>query len=164
MDKAGESEQLSFLDLVKKHEGIIFKLVNLYARDQEEKKDLVQEIMYQAWKGFAKFEGRSSFSTWLYRICLNTILTIQRKKQVVTYRDDLEELNNYVEESVTGSVEAKMLYKAIRSLPETDRALISLHLDGYEHAEIAEIIGLSEGNVRVKLHRIKKTLTNRLNG
>ena len=152
----------TFVDLVKKHEGVIFKLVNLYASDEEERKDLVQEIMYQAWKGFGKFEGRSQFSTWLYRICLNTIFTQKRKKTLVEFRDSLEQIAPVAQESISGSIEARLLQRAIRTLPETDRAIISLHLDGYDNAEIAEIIGLTDGNVRVRLHRIKKVLTNLL--
>lgn len=149
----------SFMELMKQHEGIVFKLVNLYATDLEDRKDLVQEIMYQAWKGYAKFEGRSSFSTWLYRICLNTIFTQKRKKHPIEYKESLDLISPKVENQVTGSMEAKALYAAVRALPEADRAIISLHLDGYDHADIADIIGLSEGNVRVKLHRIKKQLT-----
>lgn len=149
----------SFIEQMKQHEGIVFKLVNLYAADAEDRKDLVQEIMYQAWKGYAKFEGRSAFSTWLYRICLNTIFTQKRKKNIVDYKESLEQYSPTVDESFSGSMEARLLYRAIRSLPEADRAVISLHLDGYDHADIAEIIGISEGNVRVKLHRIKKQLT-----
>lgn len=152
----------SFIEQMKQHEGIVFKLVNLYAADAEDRKDLVQEIMYQAWKGYSKFEGRSLFSTWLYRICLNTIFTQKRKKSIVDYKESLEQYSPKVDESFSGSMEARLLYRAIRSLPEADRAVISLHLDGYEHADIAEIIGISEGNVRVKLHRIKKQLTNML--
>lgn len=152
----------SFMELMKQHEGIVFKLVNLYATDSEDRKDLVQEIMYQAWKGYSKFEGRSSFSTWLYRICLNTIFTQKRKKHPVDYKESLELVSPAVENQVTGSLEAKALYAAVRSLPEADRAIISLHLDGYDHSDIADIIGLSDGNVRVKLHRIKKQLTNML--
>lgn len=149
----------SFIEQMKQHEGIVFKLVNLYAADAEDRKDLVQEIMYQAWKGYSKFEGRSAFSTWLYRICLNTIFTQKRKKNIVDYKESLEQYSPKVDESFSGSMEARLLYRAIRSLPEADRAIISLHLDGYDHADIAEIIGISDGNVRVKLHRIKKQLT-----
>jgi RNA polymerase sigma-70 factor (ECF subfamily) len=110
-----------------------------------------------------QFEGRSSFSTWLYRVSLNTILTQKRKNGRHKLGTELDELSAIVPENSSMSVEAKMLYKAIRALPETDRALISLHLDGYAHSEIAEIIGLSEGNVRVKVHRIKKHLTEQFN-
>ncbi|HEX5668199.1 MAG TPA: sigma-70 family RNA polymerase sigma factor [Chitinophagaceae bacterium] len=149
----------SFIAQMKEHEGIVFKLVNLYAADGEDRKDLVQEIMYQAWKGYPKFEGRAAFSTWLYRICLNTIFTQKRKKNILEYKESLELYSPKVEEPFSGSMEAKLLYRAIRSLPEADRAIISLHLDGYENADIADIIGISDGNVRVKLHRIKKQLT-----
>lgn len=151
------------MDMVRAHEGIIYKLVNLYAMDLEDRKDLVQEIMYQAWKGIGHFEGRSSFSTWLYRVSLNTILTQKRKQGNLRVEAGVDELSAIAPETASMSMEAKLLYRAIRALPETDRAIISLHLDGYSHSEIAGIIGLSEGNVRVKVHRIKKHLSDTFN-
>lgn len=151
------------MDMVRTHEGIIYKLVNLYAMDAEDRKDLVQEIMYQAWKGIEHFEGRSSFSTWLYRVSLNTILTQKRKQGKMRTDTGVDELSAVAPETASMSMEAKLLYRAIRALPETERAVISLHLDGYSHNEIAGIIGLSEGNVRVKVHRIKKHLSDTFN-
>lgn len=157
------SKEKEFLGRIREHEGIIFKLVNAYAADAEEKRDLIQEILYQAWKGYAGFQGRSAFSTWLYRLCLNTIFTSRRKQQPVQYRDDWEEDTRETDEDPQLRMEAKMLHKAIRSFPDTDRALILLHLEGYDHASIAEMIGISEGAARVRLHRIKKQLINMLN-
>jgi RNA polymerase sigma factor (sigma-70 family) len=143
-------------------QGIIFKLVNLYARDKEEQKDLCQEIIYQAWKGWSSFRGEAKFSTWLYRISLNTLLTYQRKAKPIRYQD-LESLDYSVYAEVGAGEEARLLYKAIRSLPETERALISMHLDGYEHAEISSMAGITENHVAVKLHRIKSKLKQILN-
>ena len=153
-----------FLQQIRDNQGIIFKLVNLYARDREEQKDLCQEIMYQAWKGWPSFRGDAKFSTWLYRISLNTLLTYQRKARPIRYQEDLESLGHSVDAEAVGGEEARLLYRAIRSLPETERALITMHLDGYGHTEIATMAGITENHVAVKLHRIKSTLKQILNG
>ena len=157
-------QEKEFLHLVKQHERIIYKLVNVYAADEEEKQDLIQEILYQAWKGYAAFEGRAAFSTWLYRLSLNTIFTFRRRESRGGVRANSAVPEPWANEQANTSLEAKMLLQAIRALPELDRALISLHLDGYAHAEIADVTGLTESNVRVRVHRIKKHLITTLNG
>lgn len=145
-----------FLAKLKEHQNIIFKLVHLYANSEEDKKDMYQEIALQAWKTHENFRGDAKFSTWLYRLCLNTIFTIQRKANKIEYTDTIK----YEEEFTTAqnSGEADRLYKAIRTLPETERAIISLHLDGYDNKEIGELIGITPNLVGVKLHRIKQHL------
>lgn len=151
-----------FLEQVRLNQGIIYKLVGLYANDDEEKKDLYQEVLLQVWKALPAFRNDSKFSTWLYRICLNTIFTQQRKKHRVDYKDSLEELSPSVENNSIQLEDAKRLRLAIRQLSESDRAIISMHLDGYEHAEIADMLGISGNHVAVKLHRIKQLLANLL--
>ena len=145
-----------FLSQLKDNQNIIYKLVHLYANNDEDKKDLYQEIVLQAWKTFAVFRGDAKFSTWLYRICLNTIFTIQRKVNRIEY----SETSKFEETHFTISVneEAERLYKAIRTLPETDRAITSLHLDGYDNKEVADIVGVTPNLVAVKLYRIKQQL------
>ena len=152
--------ETAFLELVKLHQGLIYKLVGLYARDSEEKKDLYQEVLLQAWKGWPSFRHESKFSTWLYRICLNTIFTRNRKKQYVDYKDSLEEISPAIQNGGIQQEDALRLRQAIRKLTETDRAIISMNLDGYENREIAEIMGISNNHVAVKLHRIKDQLSN----
>jgi RNA polymerase sigma factor (sigma-70 family) len=152
-----------FLSLIKANQGIIYKLTGLYAADAEEKKDLCQEIICQAWKGWPLFKGEAKFSTWLYRISLNTILTQKRRKKIIDYREDLEPIAASVEQNTIQQENSRRLHRAIRELVETDRALISLHLDGYENGEIAEIVGITANNVGVKLHRIKNQLAKILN-
>ena len=139
------------------------KLVGLYAQDQEEKKDLCQEIIYQAWKGWPGFRGDAKFSTWLYRICLNTLLTYKRQRKPVQYTDDFEPFDKGQPDSQSAGEETAALYRAIRSLPETERALITMHLDGYGHEEIAAMAGITENHVAVKLHRIRAKLKSTLN-
>jgi RNA polymerase sigma-70 factor (ECF subfamily) len=152
-----------FLQQIRENQGIIYKLVSLYARDADEKKDLYQEIILQAWKGWPSFRQESKFSTWLYRICLNALLTAKRRKHLVDYRDNLENLPHAVDPDAGSGEEGRRLHAAIRALPETEKALISLHLDGYGHAEIADIVGITENHVAVKLHRIKTKLKDQLN-
>ncbi len=151
-----------FLEQVQANQGIILKLVGLYANSVEERKDLYQEILFQAWKGFSTFRGDSKFSTWLYRISLNTILTSQRKAGRVEYRETIEETSLADEHDSLKHENSRVLRSAIRQLPETERAIITLHLDGYTNPEIADIMGISANNATVKLHRIKNQLINQL--
>lgn len=161
----GNKDHLSeaaFLEAVKNSQGIIYKLVGLYANDAEERKDLYQEVLLQAWKSWPGFRGDSKFSTWLYRISLNTILTQKRKPLRIAYMESLETVDFGSSEQSVKKEETERLRKAIRSLPETDRALVSMHLDGYENPEIAAVLGISVNHVAVKLHRCKQQLANLL--
>jgi RNA polymerase sigma-70 factor (ECF subfamily) len=146
-----------FLSQLKEHQNIIYKLVHLYATSEEDKKDLYQEILFQAWKTFPSFRGEAKFSSWLYRLSLNTIFTILRKTNRIKYTDTFK----YEEQLTTPSAndEKERLYKAIRTLPETDRAVVSLHLDGYDNNEVGELLGITPNLVGVKLHRSKQQLT-----
>jgi RNA polymerase sigma factor (sigma-70 family) len=154
--------ETQFLDQVRQNQGIIYKLVSLYATDAEEKKDFYQEVLLQAWKGWPAYRQEAKFSTWLYRICLNTIFTLQRKKQRVDYKDSLEAFSPAVQNKTVENEDAVRLHLAIRQLQETDRAIISMNLDGYENSEIGEIMGISNNHVAVKIHRIKQQLANHL--
>jgi RNA polymerase sigma-70 factor (ECF subfamily) len=145
-----------FVSRLKEHQNIIYKLVHLYAHTEEDKKDLYQEIVLQAWRTYPAFRGDAKFSTWLYRLCLNTIFTIQRKINRVEYTDTARFEETYF--TTSGNDERDRLYKAIRTLPETERAIISLHLDGYDHKEAGELLGITPNLVAVKLHRIKQQL------
>lgn len=154
--------EAQFLEQVRQHQGIIYKLVGLYANDREEKKDLYQEVLLQAWKSWPAFRNDAKFGTWLYRICLNTILTQKRSQRKVDYKESLETIAPAVLNGAVQKEDALRLRQAIRQLPETDRAIISMNLDGYENAEIAEMLGITNNHVAVKLHRIKQLLGNLL--
>ena len=154
--------ETQFLQQVRQNQGIIYKLVALYANDAEEKKDLYQEVLLQAWKGWPAFRQDAKFSTWLYRICLNTIFTQVRKKQRVDYKESLEDIAPAVHNTSLQNEDGARLQQAIRQLPETDRAIISMNLDGYENGEIGDMLGISNNHIAVKLHRIKQQLANTL--
>lgn len=152
----------AYLQKIEDHKGIILKVVNLYADNLEDRKDLYQEIVLQSWGAYARFEGTSKFSTWLYRISLNVALTfLNKNKKATKIKEQLNEPIYF--EPFELSERADFLYRAIKQLQQLDRSIIMLHLDGFDNTEISEIIGLSKGNTTVKLHRIKQQLTNILN-
>lgn len=150
----------TFLEQVRQNQGIVYKLVALYARDAEEKKDLYQEVLLQAWKAWSNYRGDAKFSTWLYRICLNTILTQRRRAQKIDFVESLEPLAPVIRNGTEEKEDATRVQQAIRRLSETDRAIISMHLDGYDNTEVSDLIGISVNHVAVKLHRIKQQLAN----
>ena len=155
------ASEKEFTQLIDQNRGIIYKVIRLYVNHEEDERDLFQEILFQAWRSYPRFKGQSKFSTWLYRVGLNTVLTFKRRPQLVVPHEDLSILKATIEEK-TLPEETEALYIAIRELNEIDRMIISLHLDGYENEEVAEISGLTKNNVAVKLHRIKETLTKKL--
>ncbi len=148
----------SYLQKIETHKGIILKVVNLYADDYDDRKDLYQEIVLQSFSAYARFQGNSKFSTWLYRISLNVALTYLSKRKKINTIKAATLTENYVE-PIELSERADFLYRAIKQLPEIDRSIIMLHLDGFDNTEISEMIGITRGNANVKLHRIKQQLT-----
>ena len=152
-------KEKEFLEKIRIHQGIIYKLVHLYAQSAEDKKDLYQEIVLQAWKGYPSFRAEAAFGTWLYKLALNTIFVVQRRQSKETPADTTLFENSMV---ANHSDEAERLYKAIRTLPDTERAIISLHLDGYGNNEIGEMLGVTANMIGVKLYRAKGQLANLL--
>lgn len=151
------------LPKLQQHAGILHKIVRLYVDDPEDRRDLYQEMLYETWRAFPGFRGESAFSTWLYRVALNTALTFRRKSLRRVPTSGLDALENLPADDLPAlSAEAELLYQSIRALPETEKALITLHLDGYDNDTIASISGLTKNHVSVKLHRIKTTLENQL--
>ncbi len=147
-------KQNEYIKLIQKHNGIIHKVIGLYVDNQEDKKDLHQEILLQAWKSYKNFKGQSVFSTWLYKVALNTVLTFNKKHKK---NEDLEKIDQ-IESDPDTKDNSEILYHIIKSLSEVDRMLISLHLDGYKNNEIADITGMTQNNINVKIHRIKSKI------
>ena len=153
------SDEQRFLSLMREHQRIVLRLTGLYANDADERKDLEQEVLLQAWRGFASFRGEAKFSTWLHRVALNTILTQKRRPTVVERHDALDRDPHAVHDPRPALDEADRLRDALRQLPETDRALIALHLEGFDNGEVAGILGITANHAGVKLHRIRTRLT-----
>jgi RNA polymerase sigma-70 factor (ECF subfamily) len=144
----------AFIQIIREHERLIYKVCSLYTNNTEDKSDLYQEIILQAWKAYPQFKGAAKVSTWLYRIALNTAISINRKKRVTPHYEE-NILLNFPDPMDSHDDQYRILYKAISQLPELERALILLYLEDRSHTEIAEIMGISVSNVGTKLSRIK---------
>ncbi|MFY8025756.1 MAG: RNA polymerase sigma factor [Sediminibacterium sp.] len=150
----------SFIQLLNQHQKIIHKVCNLYLNWQEDKEDLFQEITLQAWKAYGQFRGDAKFSTWLYRVALNTAITFFRKEKKKDFIDSVAEMPDHIHFTEKDSIEEKTqaMYKAIASLSKIDKAIVMLYLEDYSYAEISEIIGITANNIAVKMNRIKVKL------
>ncbi|MFZ6001654.1 MAG: RNA polymerase sigma factor [Bacteroidota bacterium] len=149
--------EAQFTNLIQQNKAIVFKVIRMYIRHEDDAQDLFQEILYQAWRSVKNFKGDSKFSTWLYRVSLNTVLTFKRRAVLVTPHDDLASLQ-VASTDGEHQDEKQLLYMAIRSLNEVDRMIMMLHLDGYSNEETAEITGLTKNNVAVRLHRAREVV------
>lgn len=147
--------ETAFLTLMAEHQGIIHKICRLYRDSREDREDLFQEITFQLWKSFPSFKGNSLISTWLYRIALNTAIASYRKEKPTI--DYVETLPEFVEEPQNEELilRQERLLTAMKQLSESEKAIIALYLDDLSYLQIAEILGISENNVGVKINRIK---------
>lgn len=136
----------------------IFRLCMGYVNNTDTAKDLAQETFIKVWKQLPKFRNESSIGTWIFRIASNTCLRqIQKENKMPKSELPLEIKDEILEISIEKDLQ--FLYQCISELKEVERIIISLELEDMNQKEIARIVGLSEGNVRVKIHRIKEKLT-----
>ena len=160
------SLEKEFLEKIEKHKGVIFKISKMYMDNFDDQKDLFQEITFQVWKAYPTFEGRSQFSTWLYRIALNTAIIFLKseKRRSFIQNDEVENFkitqNDYNEDE---ELKLKKMYEAIHQLNTIDKALIFYYLEDFSGKEMAEQLGITEVNARVKLNRAKEKLKELIN-
>ncbi|GGE94894.1 DNA-directed RNA polymerase sigma-70 factor [Chishuiella changwenlii] len=152
--------QQEFLNLIDQHKGILHKVSKMYMDDIEDQNDLVQEIVLQLWKSYERFQSKSQFSTWMYRVSLNTALTYFKKEKKKSDRYTFLENLDKVDETDTLEKETQLelFYKAVHELNKVEKALIFLFLEGQSHKEIASNLGITEVNARVKLNRTKEKI------
>lgn len=151
--------QKEFLEKIENHKGMIFKISKMYVDNPDDREDLYQEIVFQLWKSYQDFEGKSQFSTWLYRVSLNTALTFLKTEKRKPDNGFLHENIDVAEEnSDEKETQLHLFYKAIHELNPVEKALIFLFLEGQSHKDIAQNLGISEVNARVKLNRTKEKL------
>lgn len=154
-----------FILLLEVNKGILYKVARTYATEEEEIKDLIQEISIQVWKAFPKFNSQYKFSTWLYRIALNVAISNLRKESKRTSnREPISERFVQIEAPADDSQQEQIsqLYQVIGELKSFDRALMLLYLEEKPYLEIADILGISESNVATKLSRLKKILKEKI--
>ena len=153
------ASEKAFISLLNEHQKIIYKVCNLYMDMHSDREDLFQEITLQAWKAYGNFRGDAKFSTWLYRVALNTAITFFRKdkRKPDTYlTDTLPDTGNEPYDPIEEQVRA--MYAAIGELSKIDKAIVMLYLEDYSYQEIGDMMGISANNVAVKMNRIKTKL------
>ncbi len=147
-----------FMSRISDCAGLIHKIAAIYTDRKEDGEDLLQEILYQSWKSYPSYRNDSKFSTWLYKVSLNTALVYRRKKGRMTTESFNDEVIEKTDSSYFENDEKMTLMTAIKELSKTDRLIITLYLEGYNYKEIAEITGLSNENSATRIHRIKTKL------
>jgi RNA polymerase sigma-70 factor (ECF subfamily) len=152
--------QQAFLKQINENKGIIHKVAKMYMDNALDQEDLFQEIVMQLWKAYPSFKGTSKFSTWMYRVALNTAIVFFKKDNRKVDKASLNEEIEIADHSDSHEKEEKIayLYKAVQELNQIEKALIFLFLENQSHREIAQNLGISEVNARVKLNRTKEKL------
>jgi len=152
--------QEEFVRQVQANQGIIQKICGLYGQTQPDREDLFQEIIVQLWKAVPKFQEQSRFSTWLYRVALNTAISDFRKKRRALPVIQTEVASLEIEsEIIDGKDERlKTLYAAISRLQEIDKAIVMLYLEDKSYDEMEDIVGISASTLRVRMNRVKEKL------
>jgi RNA polymerase sigma-70 factor, ECF subfamily len=154
-----QKAEKEFEQHIKEHELLIYKVCRMYAYTTADREDLFQEIVIQLWNAYPKFRGESKFSTWLYRVALNTAITgLRKKKDFIESREPAQLPERISEENGDHEEELLQLYKAIGQLNEIEKAIVILYMEDRSYEEMEEIIGLSQVNLRVKMNRIKEKL------
>ncbi|MEQ8364842.1 MAG: sigma-70 family RNA polymerase sigma factor [Cyclobacteriaceae bacterium] len=157
-------QQQAFEQFLETHKQLIVKVAGIYCGDPEQRKDLVQDIILQLWKSFPSYNNAYALSTWMYRIALNVSISFLRKESTrkKTYEgvhqqgDLLYYQDPYMEERL------QLLYQHMEELKPMEKAMLILHLEGRQHTEIAEILGMTVSNVSTKIHRIKTLLKSKV--
>jgi len=150
-----------FVKIISENQGIIHKVCSIYCDSEEDRRDLFQEILAQLWKSYATFRNESKFSTWMYRVAINTAITSfkkikrqpdQKSLEIESVQIENEEYDPEVEEQIL------LLHKAIAQLSGIEKSIVLLFLENKDYEEIAEITGITRNYVRVKMNRIKHKL------
>jgi RNA polymerase sigma factor (sigma-70 family) len=154
-----EREQ-EFLNRIESHKGILYKVSKMYMDTYDDQQDLFQEIICQLWKSYDSFRNESQFSTWMYRVAVNTAIVFLKKEKRKVDKYDIASDNIKEEEGDSQIKESQIehFYKAVQKLEKIDKAIIFYQLEGFSHKEIGNNLGISEGNARVKLNRAKEKL------
>ena len=154
-----------FAQTVAEHKSTIYTVCYMFSQDADEVNDLFQEVLVNLWKGFESFEHRSDIKTWIYRVALNTCISIDRKKKkvrtILQRRQSEVRLTmdiNLFEDRDEDTLQVDMLHKRISKLQPFDRAIVLLWLENLSYEEIGQIVGISTKNVSVRLFRIREQL------
>lgn len=153
--------ETTFLKLVNRHKGIVYKASRIYADSVEDREDLQQEILIQLWKSYQNFKGNSEFSTWMYRVAINTAITyLKKEKQRSGSHTEVPHHFEVQQEDYNPAKDRQLeiFYSAVQELNPLEKAVIFYFMEGMSHKEIGNNLGLSEGNARVKFSRTKEKI------
>lgn len=143
--------------MIREQKATIYTVCYMFSKDKEEIDDLFQEVLVKLWQGYDSFQGKSDLRTWIYRVSLNTCISIDRKKKRRKTQPLLEGVDLFDKNDADNS-QTDMLHERIGKLQAFDRAIVLLWLENLSYEEIAQIVGISVKNVSVKLYRIKEQL------
>lgn len=151
-----ENEQ-QFTDIVRRNRSTIYTVCYMFSKDNDEVADMFQEVLIRLWNGMESFDGRSNIKTWIYRVSLNTCITIDKRKKR-NHKTQLSMDVDYFNSREVKSEQAQFLHRRISRLQSLDRAIVLLWLEDISYDEIAAIIGITPKNVSVRLVRIREQL------
>ncbi|PRX53963.1 RNA polymerase sigma factor [Flagellimonas meridianipacifica] len=164
-----EKQKSLFLSTLEKNQDKLYRLCSIYSDNNEDSKDLFQEVLVNIWKSMSSFKGNSSIGTWIFRIALNVCLRF--KSKYTKHQNRFIRLDSMTICNIGSQVENEKrdekliaLRKCVKKLNDGDKAIIALYLEGLAYREISDILGLSENHVAVKIKRIKSKLLNCING
>ncbi len=153
-----------FIKTIDEHKKIIYKIVNSYCQNKEDRKDLEQEIIIQLWNSFDNYNSSYRYSTWMYRIALNVAISFYRKEKKWSIKNDsyneesIFKIEDTIEEQTELNYHLKLLQEFIQNLNELNKALMLLYLEEKSYEKISEILGITKTNVATKISRIKLKL------
>jgi RNA polymerase sigma-70 factor (ECF subfamily) len=152
-----EQQEKDFSRMIREQKATIYTVCYMFSKDKEEIDDLFQEVLVKLWQGYDSFQGKSDLRTWIYRVSLNTCISIDRKKKRRKTQSLLEGVDLF-DKNDADNRQTDLLHERIGRLQAFDRAIVLLWLEDMSYEEIAQIVGISVKNVSVKLYRIKEQL------
>ena len=152
-----DNKETDFSRIVREHKSTIYTVCYMFSKDKEEVDDLFQEALIKLWQGFASFQGKSDLKTWIYKVTLNSCISIDRKKKIRKTQPLMEGIDLF-DKNDADNRQTDMLHARIQRLQPFDRAIVLLWLENMSYEEIAQIVGINVKNVSVRLYRIKEQL------
>ena len=152
-----ELNESQFAQIIRENKGTIYTVCYMFSKDKEEVDDLFQEALIKLWQGLESFSGKSDLKTWIYKVTLNSCISIDRKKKIRKTQPLMEGIDLF-DKNDADNKQTDMLHARIQRLQPFDRAIVLLWLENMSYQEIAQIVGIEVKNVSVRLYRIKEQL------
>jgi len=155
----GKELEIEFENKIREHHLLIHKVCRIYAFTEADRQDLFQEIVINLWKSYSRFNGLSQFSTWMYRVAINTAITgLRKKKDFITSYEPANLPSYHADETPPEEAQWQLVMHAIAQLNEIEKAIVMLYMEERCYEEMEEILGITSGALRVKMSRIKDKL------